>query len=234
MKIQHSQEWQYTDDYQFRITELVPVSWARVVDNGVEFWFESEDPDREPRQKLTRDEARYIREGPIRPLIRDRRAVALFREHGNGCEAGIRYLNRMIVGELLDAFEKIADTCPRELEQQYLDAIDRFYSWFWERRVKGDEKIFARFLRHLRHQRQFDQQPATWYTLQEAAAYLSAGVTKIRELISEGTLRAHRLDDAKEKSTILLHRRDLDAVVLFNRSESLTKRQQQRLDSYQK
>ncbi|MCF7823495.1 MAG: hypothetical protein K9N35_04925 [Candidatus Marinimicrobia bacterium] len=231
MKFQHSEDYQHSGKYQYRLKELKPVFWAQLIGGeGVQYWFEGEDPDEIPTQTLTPDERRYIHEGPLRPLLKDKRTVDIMKDYGT--EYCVHDINKRIAKSLLDEFEQIAETCPEKLLRQYLAAIDRFYQWFWENREKGDEKLFTRFLRHLQHQRQISQQPATWYTLREAAAYSRTGVTKLRELIDVGKLRSYRLDDAKSKSTILLHRKDLDAVILFDRSSGLTKREQQRLKSY--
>ncbi|NQV50221.1 MAG: helix-turn-helix domain-containing protein [Candidatus Marinimicrobia bacterium] len=233
MKFQHCEDYQHSDAYQYRLTELRPVFWAQLIEGtAVMYWFEGEDPSDIPTQLLTNDEKRYMQEGPARPLLRDKRTIDILRDYGP--EFCIRHINKNIANSLMDEYEKIADTSPKKLEKQYLAAIDRFYEWFWERREKSDEKLFARFLRHLNHQRQLKQEAVTWYTLKEAAAYSRTGVTKLRELIDAGKLRSYRLDDAKSKSTILLHRKDLDAVILFDRSSGLTKRESQRLQSYTK
>ncbi len=233
MRFQHSSEYQYTDKYQYRLSELKPVFWAQLIGGkGVMYWFEGESPDDAPTQELTRDEARYIQEGPARPLLEDKGIVDKLKNYGP--EICVHHINKRIAKSLLEEYEHIADTCPKKLEKQYLAAIDRFYMWFWENREKGDEKLFARFLRHLQHQRQVKHKPATWYTLKEAAVYSRVGVTKLRQLIDAGKLKSHRVDDQKSKSTILLHRKDLDAVILFDRSSGLTKREQERLKSYLK
>jgi excisionase family DNA binding protein len=65
-----------------------------------------------------------------------------------------------------------------------------------------------------------------WFTLKEAGEYLRCGVTTVRRLIDEGQLRSHRLDQRVEKSTILLHRKDMDALVLCGRSRGLQPREQ--------
>jgi excisionase family DNA binding protein len=68
-----------------------------------------------------------------------------------------------------------------------------------------------------------------WYKLQEAAEYLRCGVTTIRRLIDEGLLKSHRLDQRAEKSTILIHRKDMDALILFGKSRGLQPREQKLL-----
>ncbi|MBT3632302.1 MAG: helix-turn-helix domain-containing protein [Candidatus Marinimicrobia bacterium] len=75
--------------------------------------------------------------------------------------------------------------------------------------------------------------PMTWYTLKEAGEYLRCGVTSVRGLIKEGKLKSYRLDQMKEKSTILLHRKDLDSLVLFGRCKGLMPRERQRLNTMQ-
>jgi len=233
LKFQHSDDYQYTDEYQFRLNELKPVFWVQLIEGrGVLYWFEGENPDFVPTQALTRDEANYMQEGAERPPLRDKRTLEIMNDYG--VDFCIHHINKQLSKDLLDAFEDLADTIPKRLERQYLAAIDRFYEWFWERREKGDEKLWARFLRHLQHQRQINQQPATWYTLKEAAVYARVGVTKLRALIDAGELKSHRVDDKKAKSTILLHRKELDSVILFGRSSGLTKREQERLKSYHK
>lgn len=86
--------------------------------------------------------------------------------------------------------------------------------WFWERRTERDTSLFNRFLLHIQSIRTKQNPTPTWFTLKEAGAYTRTGVTKLRELIDSGKLKSHRLDDAKKTSTLLLHRKDLDAVIL--------------------
>ncbi len=73
----------------------------------------------------------------------------------------------------------------------------------------------------------------TWYTLREAGEYLRCGVTSVRRLIDEGKLKSYRLYQEKEKSTILIHRKDLDSLVLFGKCKGLNPREQQRLKAMQ-
>jgi|APSaa5957512622_1039677.scaffolds.fasta_scaffold33907_2 excisionase family DNA binding protein len=73
----------------------------------------------------------------------------------------------------------------------------------------------------------------TWYNLREAGEYLRCGVTTIRRLIDEGKLKSYRLDQVKEKCTILIHRKDLDSLVLFGRCKGLMPRDLQRLKAMQ-
>ena len=73
----------------------------------------------------------------------------------------------------------------------------------------------------------------TWYTLREAGEYLRCGVTSVRRLIDEGKLKSYRLDQEKEKSNILIHRKDLDSLVLFGKCKGLMPRDIQRLKAMQ-
>ncbi len=73
----------------------------------------------------------------------------------------------------------------------------------------------------------------TWYSLREAGEYLRCGVTSVRRLIDEGKLKSYRLDQEKEKSNILIHRKDLDSLVLFGKCKGLMPRDLQRLKAMQ-
>ncbi len=68
-----------------------------------------------------------------------------------------------------------------------------------------------------------------WYTLKESAEYMRCGVTKVRSLIDACQLRSHRLDHTNEKSTVLVHRKDMDALLLFERCRGLLPREQKLL-----
>jgi len=68
-----------------------------------------------------------------------------------------------------------------------------------------------------------------WYTLKEAAEYMRCGVTKVRSLIEESRLKSHRLDPTLDKSSILIHRKDMDALLLFERCRGLLPREQKLL-----
>jgi len=214
--------------YKFNVKELAPVTHVYLLeDQGVMFWYEGESTEYDPYQLKVED---GVREEIPRPLLEDRTTIRIYLE--NGQENCIRHINTRIANYLLDEYEANYDTAPEAVINLYAKKIDLFYRWFWERSRKTNEKIFGRFLRHLQSQRSKSEKFATWYTLKEAAEYARTGVTKLRELIDEGKLKAYRLDDAKSKSTILINRKDLDAMILFNRSSGLTKRQQARLSSY--
>mgnify|MGYP002640065637 CR=1 FL=1 len=216
--------------YNFDIEDLLPVEAVQLVlDRSIMFWYGGEDPNQLPIQ---RKDVGYGMEEADRPLLRDARTIRIFQEDGS--DACIRHINIRIARYILDEFEDGRETFPNRISKLYEKKIDIFYQWFWERRQKGDEKLFARFLTHLRAEQAKDNEPATWHTLKEAAVYARTGVTKLRELIDEGKLRSYRLDDAKSKSTILIHRKDLDAVILFDRSSGLNKREQDRLKTYSK
>ena len=216
--------------YKFDIEDLLPVAAVQLIeDRSIIFWYGGEDPNVLPTQ-IT--DAGYGREEAPRPLLRDAKTIRIYQEDGQ--DACVRYINIRISRYILDEFEEGRETFPNRISKLYERKIDIFYQWFWERRQRGDEKLFARFLRHLKAEREKDKQPATWHTLKEAAIYSRTGVTKLRELIDAGKLRSYRLDDAKSKSTILIHRKDLDAVILFDRSSGLNKREQERLMVYGK
>jgi excisionase family DNA binding protein len=219
--------------YEFNIEELAPVSQVRFIENaGIMFWYSGEVLDEEPGQ-IARDRySEFADEYIARPLLKDAKTRNAFKDGGD--EYCIRHINKRIAKFLLDKFDVEHETCPASDLELLNKKIDEFYKWFWQNRVSGDNKLFERFLRHLRHSRVKEDAPATWYTLKEAAAYSRTGVTKLRELIDSGKLRSYRLDDAKSKSTILIHRKDLDAVILFDRSAGLTKREQSRLIVYSK
>jgi len=217
--------------YEFKIEELAPVSQVRLLENaGIMFWYSGETLDEEPGQMVRDRYTKYADEFIVRPLLKDTTTRNAFKDGGE--EYCIRHVNKRIAKFLLDKFDAEHETCPASDLELLNKKIDEFYKWFWLNRVSGDNKLFERFLRHLRYSRIKEDTPATWYTLKEAAAYSRTGVTKLRELIDVGKLRSYRLDDAKSKSTILLHRKDLDAVILFDRSKGLTKREQDRLKSY--
>jgi len=165
----------------------------------------------------------------MRPLLDDSKTIDLFHADEDEC---IKHINRRIANYILDEYDKVADTCPVELEKMYHEKIDEFYSWFLERRTERDATLFGRFLRHIQSIRNKQHSTPMWYTIKEAAVYSRTGVTKLRELIDSGKLKSHRVDDSKQTATILLHRKDLDAVILFDRSSGLGKREQERLKAY--
>jgi len=214
--------------YKFKVKELAPVTHAYLIKGqGVMFWYEGETSEDDPFQMRIED---GVVEEILRPLLRDRKTILICTDGGrDNC---IRHINTRIANYLLDQYEASIDTAPEAVIELYSRKIDLFYNWFWKQSRKSNEKIFERFLRHVRARRSRSEKLATWYTLKEAAEYARTGVTKLRELIDEGKLKSYRLDDAKSKSTILINRKDLDAMILFDRSSGLTKRQQERLSSY--
>jgi len=214
--------------YEFKVKELAPVTHAYLIKGqGVMFWYDGETPEEDPSQMKIEDGV--VEEFP-RPLLRDSKTIRMYMDGGR--ENCIRHINTRIATYLLDEYERNMESAPDTVIELYAKKIDLFYRWFWERDRKRNEKIFERFLRHIRSCRKKSEQLSTWHTLKEAAEYARIGVTKLRELIDEGKLKSYRLDDAKSKSTILINRKDLDAMILFNRSSGLTKRQQARLASY--
>jgi hypothetical protein len=218
--------------YKFSYTEYHPVVKVYLEENdSVSFWYKGEDLDSPPMKTVEGENSIFPWRDEVRPGLKGT-AVKILRDQDE--EACINHINRRIANYILDQYEEIRDSCPRKIEKQYLTKIDEFYIWFWHHRHKSNEKIFSRFLRHIQEIRQKTNAPPTWYTLKEAGVYSRAGVTKLRELIDAGKLRSYRLDDAKTKSTILIHRKDLDAIILFDRSSGLNKRQQQTLNSYLK
>ncbi len=219
-------------NYQFTLSELRPVIKVEVsTTGGIYFWFTGENLSDPPMQKVDEEGSWGPWYPELRPLLEDSKTIRIL--HDQGEEACIRHINMRIADFILDQYDKVRDSCPESLEKKYLGKIDEFYIWFWDRRQPGDAKIFGRFLQHIQSIRQKRNPPATWYTLREAAVYTRTGVTKLRELIDAGKLKSHRLDDAKSKSTILIHRKDMDSIILFDRSVGLTKRQQERLKAYQ-
>jgi len=214
--------------YEFKVKELAPVTHAYLIKGqGVMFWYEGETPEDDPFQMKIED---GVVEEIQRPLLRDKKTIRICTD--NGRENCIRHINTRIANYLLDQYEASIETAPEAIIELYSRKIDLFYNWFWKQTRKPNEKIFERFLRHVRTRRSRSEKLATWHTLKEAAEYARTGVTKLRELIDEGKLKSYRLDDAKSKSTILINRKDLDAMILFDRSSGLTKRQQERLSSY--
>ncbi len=208
-----------------------PVSKIELVDKlGIRFWYSGENSDDLPMQRQDSEDPKQQWEPEMRPLLDDSKTIGLFHIDEEEC---IKHINRRIANYILDDYDKVADTCPVEVEKLYHEKIDEFYSWFWERRTERDSTLFGRFLGHIQSIRQKLQPPPTWYSLKEAAVYSRTGVTKLRELIDEGKLKSRRLDDAKKTSTILIHRKDLDAVILFDRSSGLSKREQDQLKAYQ-
>ncbi len=219
--------------YKFSLNELRPVFFVTLIeDYGIDFWYEGEDPDLPPTQKPSLESHQKSDEVIPRPPLKDARTIYIYRELGT--DECVRHINKRIANFIIDEFEDVIDECPLILEKLYLEKIDKFYTWFWNNRTKRDAKIFQRFLRHIQSVRQKQNLPPTWYSLKEAAAYSRTGVTKLRELIDCGKLKSYRVDDAKSKSTILLHRKDIDALIMFDRSSGLTKRQQERLATYGK
>jgi excisionase family DNA binding protein len=217
--------------YQYNLKEMHPVDKVELVDKlGIRFWYSGEDTDSPPMQKQDSEDPGQPWEPEMRPLLDDSKTIGLFNIDETEC---IKHINRRIANYILDEYDKVADTCPEALEKLYHEKIDEFYSWFWERRTERDSRLFDRFLRQIQSIRQKQQLLPTWYSLKEAAVYTRTGVTKLRELIDAGKLRSHRLDDSKKTSTILLHKKDLDAVILFDRSSGLGKREQDRLKAYQ-
>ena len=217
--------------YQYNLKEMHPVSKIELVDKlGIRFWYSGENSDDLPMQRQDSEDPKQQWEPEMRPLLDDSKTIGLFHIDEEEC---IKHINRRIANYILDEYDKVADTCPVEMEKLYHEKIDEFYSWFWERRTERDSTLFGRFLGHIQSIRQKLQPPPTWYSLKEAAVYSRTGVTKLRELIDEGKLKSRRLDDAKKTSTILIHRKDLDAVILFDRSSGLSKREQDQLKAYQ-
>ena len=216
--------------YSFTVKELAPVFHVTLREGqGIMFWYEGESTEYDPFQQKI--EEGYLEDIP-RPLLTDRKTIRIYSEHGR--DYCIRNINTRIANYILDEYESNLDTAPDSVVKLYEKKIDMFYHWFWERKRKANEKVFERFLRHVKVRRERSKQIATWHTLREAADYARTGVTKLRELIDEGKLKSYRIDDAKSKSTILINRKDLDAMILFNRSTGLTKQQQARLASYTK
>jgi len=86
-------------------------------------------------------------------------------------------------------------------------------------------EVLGTILSNLNNRR--DRSP--WYTLKEAAEYMRCGVTKIRSLIEECRLKSHRIDPRLDKSTIVIHRKDMDALLLFERCRGLLPREQKLL-----
>jgi hypothetical protein len=218
--------------YQYNLNEIHPVYKIELVDKlGVRYWYDSEAADVLPMQKQDSEDPSQQWDPEFRPLLNDSKTIGIF--NINGEDECIKHINRRIAKYILDEYDKVADTCPVEMEKLYHEKIDEFYSWFWERRTERDSSLFERFLRHIHNLRQKHSPTPTWYTLKEAAVYSRTGVTKLRELIDSGKLKSNRLDDSKKTSTILIHRKDLDAVILFDRSIGLGKREQDRLKAYQ-
>ncbi|NQT97734.1 MAG: helix-turn-helix domain-containing protein [Candidatus Marinimicrobia bacterium] len=62
---------------------------------------------------------------------------------------------------------------------------------------------------------------ASWLSFNSACRYLGIGRTKLRRLISEGRLKYYRLD-----GQLRFHRRDCDALILFDKPHSNLKRLQ--------
>ncbi len=214
--------------YKFKVNELAPVIHAYLIkEHGIVFWYEGETPEYDPSQIKIEDGAV---EEIHRPLLRDSKTIRMYMDGGR--ENCIRHINTRIASYLLDEYERNMESAPDTVLELYAKKIDLFYHWFWKQRRKSYEKIFERFLLHVKSRRRRSEKLATWYTLKEAAESARTGVTKLRELIDEGKLKSYRLDDAKSKSTILINRKDLDAMILFDRSSGLTKRQQARLSSY--
>jgi excisionase family DNA binding protein len=214
--------------YNFKVNELAPVFHAYLVEGqGVMFWYEGESTEYDPYRLSVED---GVQEEIPRPVLSDKTTIRIYSERGQ--ENCIRHINTRLANYLLDEYESNHENAPDSVIKLYEKKIDLFYRWFWECDRKRNEKIFERFLRHIRSCRKKSEQLSTWHTLKEAAEYARTGVTKLRELIDEGKLKSYRLDDAKSKSTILINRKDLDAMILFNRSSGLTKRQQARLASY--
>ena len=219
--------------YQYNLSEIHPVFKIELVDKlGVRYWYDGEATDVLPMQKQDSEDPNQQWDPEFRPLLNDSKTIGIF--NINGEDECIRHINRRIANYILDEYVEVADNCPLDTEKLYHEKIDEFYSWFWERRTERDSKLFERFLRHIHSIRQKKIEPSTWYTLKEAASYTRTGVTKLRELIDSGKLKSHRLDDLKKTSTILIHRKDLDAVILFDRSSGLGKRESERLRSYQR
>ena len=217
--------------YQYNLKEMHPVSKIELVDKlGIRFWYSGENSDDLPMQRQDSEDPKQQWEPEMRPLLDDSKTIGLFHIDEEEC---IKHINRRIANYILDEYDKVADTCPVEMEKLYHEKIDEFYSWFWERRTERDATLFARFLSHIQSIRSKQNPPPTWYTLKEAGAYARTGVTKLRQLIDTGKLRSYRLDDSKKTSTIIIHRKDLDAVILFDRSIGLGKREQERLKAYQ-
>ena len=79
------------------------------------------------------------------------------------------------------------------------------------------EKLILRTVKHPR---------SPWYTLKEAGEYMRCGITTVRRLIDECRLKSYRLDQRVEKSTILIHKKDMDALILCGRSMGLQLREQ--------
>ena len=217
--------------YQFNLKEMHPVFKLELMDKlGICFWYGGENADVPPMQKQDSDDPNEQWEPVMRPLLDDSKTTGLFHIDEEEC---IKHINRRIANYILDEYEKVADTCPVELEKLYHERIDEFYSWFGDRRTERDATLFGRFLRHIQSIRSKQNPTPTWYSLKEAGVYARTGVTKLRKLIDSGKLRSYRLDDSKKTATIIIHRKDLDSVILFDRSSGLGKREQERLKAYQ-
>jgi hypothetical protein len=217
--------------YKFTLQEFHPVAKVELLSNNkIEFWYEGEETRMPPSQTIPNEGPWGPQEDIYRPVLGGP-AAKVMKDQGE--DACIRHLNRRIANYILDHYEEVRDSCPVKLEKLYLDKIDEFYLWFWQRRDNTDRKLFGRFLLHIQSIRQKQNLSPTWYTLKEAAIYTRAGVTKLRELKDNGKLKPYTLDDAKSKSTILFHRKDLDSVILFDRSKGLNRRQQDKLKAYQ-
>jgi len=217
--------------YKFGLHEFHPVVKAVPrSDDKVEFWFEGEDLVLPAMQTVPGTDPLGPYEDILRPGL-DGTAAKILKDSGE--DACIRHLNIRISNYIMDEYEKERDTCPDSIENLYLKKIDEFYLWFWYRRKKDDHKIFGRFLRHIQYIRQKHSPPPSWFTVKEASIYLRIGTTKLRELIKMRKLKAHKVDNAGSNSTILIHRKDLDSVVLFDKSSGLSPDNRKRLKAYQ-
>ncbi|MCF7902353.1 MAG: helix-turn-helix domain-containing protein [Candidatus Marinimicrobia bacterium] len=210
--------------YKFTLNELRPVTHIELSREGsICFWFKDENPDLPPRQWIPDSVSPDGWQEVLRPYLTDTRTLKIYNEQGE--DACIRYINTRIANYLLDEFERVREACPVAIEKKYLSRIDEFYEWFWKRRQSSNEKIFSRFLQHLKACKRQESKPQTWFTVKEAATYIRSSISKVRQLIDQGKLKSHRLDDSGSKSTILIHRQDLDALILFDRSTGLSKRE---------
>ncbi len=86
---------------------------------------------------------------------------------------------------------------------------------------KIDDRL-SRLEKSLNHLHQSD-----WFTIGEAAAYIRFSIRQIHRWIDEGILKSKKINGGRK---LLIHRKWLDSVVMFGKSDRLTPKEKQELN----
>ena len=212
--------------YKFFLSELKPVSQVQLINPGhAAFWYDGENQLDVPTQSVSGYEDIHLFEIE-RPYVTDHSFHEILNREGS--KGAVRELNRRIARYLIKEYRKQHEALPQSRSALYLEKTEMFYTWFWKQEKNANKPIPA-FLKEFRKERNNQNNPRIWHNVREAATYLGCSDSLIRKAIREGKLKANRHDPDSEKSTYSIHRKNLDAYMLFHRSK-LTRPQMEELD----